>query len=126
MATIPHVSSNVIPFRRPEPASHHSRRSREAKDMQRQPKKGRRGRSLKADREIVCAVLEEHLGNLEGAAVVLAHSLQRQRTLLSELKAMESWDWDISAAGALFGDAVLFHDYQLQVVNRVTQQPVKG
>jgi hypothetical protein len=115
-------ASNVIPFRRPAPQE----LAKPKDPRQRRTRSTTSRRSAKADREIVCAVIEEHLGSLERAALIIGHSLQRQRTLLEELKAMEGWDWSIQSASALFGDAVLFSEYELRVVPRSTKKPVKG
>lgn len=116
-------ASNVVRFRRPAPQA-----PAKATDPRRRKTKGAtsKQRSLKADREIVCAIIEEHLGSLERAALIIGHSLQRQRTLLKELRPMEGWDWSIPSASALFGDAMLFSECVLRVVDRFTRKSVEG
>jgi hypothetical protein len=42
--------------------------------------------------------------------------------LLETLKALDGYKWPAMPAGALFGDAVLYKDCELQIVNR-TQAP---
>jgi predicted HTH domain antitoxin len=75
-------------------------------------------RKSKEDREIIVTIIEEHLASLEKASLILVSSIQRQRELLEELKALERWGWKIQAPPALFGDAGLFEEYQVSVVQR--------
>ncbi len=72
----------------------------------------------KQKREVAVAVLEEHLAAMEKISLVLAHSVQRQRKVLEKLKALEGWDWQISAASALFGDAVLYRECEVALLPR--------
>jgi hypothetical protein len=116
-------ASNFVRFRRPAPQT-----PAKATDLRRRKTKSAisKQRNLKEDREIACAIIEEHLGSLERAALIVGHSLQRQRTLLEELRPMEGWDWSIPSASALFGDAMLFSECELRVVDRFTRKPVEG
>jgi hypothetical protein len=79
-------------------------------------------RNPKEEREVIVSVIAEHLASLEKASLVLAYSIQRQRALLEELKVLEGWDWQVSAPSALFGDAVLFQDCEVAVLQR-TDKP---
>lgn len=48
----------------------------------------------------VCvAETEEHINIRENAALALAYSLKRQRTLLEEWKALEGWTWKVPMPG---------------------------
>ena len=68
--------------------------------------------------EVRIAIMEENLAAIEKTVLVLAHSAGRVRAMLDEIKAMHCWDWKIPAAQALFGDAVLFRDYEVRVTPR--------
>jgi hypothetical protein len=72
----------------------------------------------KEDREIIVAVIEEHLASLEKASLILASSIRRQRELLENLKALEGWGWKVQAPPALFGDAAFFEEYKVSVLQR--------
>ena len=68
--------------------------------------------------EVCVLVMEEHLAATERAVLILAHSLERQRTLLEEIKAEQGWRWKVPAPTALYGDAVLFRECDVRVVPR--------
>jgi hypothetical protein len=70
------------------------------------------------DQEVTVAVMEEHIATMEKAMLAMAYSLQRQRTLLEELKAQNGWKFKIPAPASMFGDAVLFRECALQIVKR--------
>ncbi len=100
----PELHSNVIPFpAAPEP---------EAMEDDRPP----------SDLEIIVICLEEQLGNMEKAALVMAAGIERQREHLAKIKALEGWTWSIPAAPAVFGDAALFELYELRVSERVRKR----
>ena len=67
--------------------------------------------------------MKEELADYYGVAVVraaaaLAHSIKRQCALLEELKAVDGHKWSVGPASALFGDAVLYKDRELEIVQR--------
>ena len=70
-------------------------------------------------RETTLCVMEEHLQSLEKVAVIHAHATMRMRTLLSEIKRNEGYDWEMPfTAAGLFGTASLITDVAVQLVER--------
>ncbi len=69
-------------------------------DAQRPPRPT--GRAHKQDREILACMMEENLASLEvsfpaGAIEHMAYPIGRLRTLLSQMKALEGWEWNVDA-----------------------------
>ncbi len=68
------------------------------------PKPTRRltGSAHKQQREILACMMEENLASLEvsypaGAIEHMAYPIGRLRTLLSQMKALEGWEWNVDA-----------------------------
>jgi hypothetical protein len=70
-------------------------------------------------RKVNARILEEHLTDLEGALLIIAHGIKRQREMLDRMKELEGWDWEpLGRSNGMFGDAVLFHKYDVKLVER--------